>query len=120
LRTIEPGMARSTNTFCFAIRSQPTSGVRKAWNSSRAPSGNASQLGIGARIASMKASPRTLSSLLLFFAEPGALIQAPVVEWARSALPNLETVDLGAGIHYVQEDHPEIIGREVARFVADL
>jgi haloalkane dehalogenase len=57
---------------------------------------------------------------LLFFAEPGALIQAPVVQWARSALPNLETVDLGAGIHYVQEDHPEIIGREVARFVADL
>ena len=57
---------------------------------------------------------------LLFHADPGALIQAPTVEWARSALPNLETVDLGKGIHYVQEDNPDTIGREVARWVAAL
>jgi len=57
---------------------------------------------------------------LLFHADPGALIQAPMVEWARSALPNLETVDLGKGIHYVQEDNPDTIGREVARWVAAL
>ena len=56
-------MACSTNTFCLQMRSQPTSSVRKAWNISRAPSGNASQLGTGARIASMNASPRTLPSL---------------------------------------------------------
>ena len=43
-----------------------------------------------------------------------------MVAWARSALPNLETVDLGAGIHYVQEDHPDTIGREVARWAANL
>jgi len=57
---------------------------------------------------------------LLLHAEPGALIPAPMVAWARSALPNLETVDLGAGIHYVQEDHPDTIGREVARWAANL
>ena len=57
---------------------------------------------------------------LLFHADPGALIPAPMVEWARSSLPNLETVDLGKGIHYVQEDHPETIGREVARFTSAL
>ena len=57
---------------------------------------------------------------LLFAATPGALIPAPVVEWARSALPNLEVVDLGEGIHYVQEDHPEEIGRGIARWLAEL
>jgi haloalkane dehalogenase len=57
---------------------------------------------------------------LLFYAEPGALVSAPMVEWVRSALPNLETVDLGRGIHYVQEDHPETIGRGVARWAAGL
>ena len=57
---------------------------------------------------------------LLFAATPGALITAPVVEWARSALPNLEVVDLGEGIHYVQEDHPEEIGRGIARWLAEL
>jgi len=57
---------------------------------------------------------------LLFHAEPGALVQAPAVSWARSAFPNLETVDLGPGIHYVQEDNPDTIGREVARWIGGL
>ena len=57
---------------------------------------------------------------LLFYAEPGALVPPPMVEWARSALSNLQTVDLGNGIHYLQEDHPDAIGREVARWVAAL
>jgi haloalkane dehalogenase len=57
---------------------------------------------------------------LLFYAEPGALVPPPMVEWARSALSNLQTVDLGQGIHYLQEDHAEAIGREVARWVAAL
>lgn len=55
---------------------------------------------------------------LLFHATPGALTPAPVVEWARGALPNLQTVDLGEGIHYVQEDHPDEIGRELARWLS--
>jgi haloalkane dehalogenase len=58
--------------------------------------------------------------MLLFAATPGALIPAPMVEWARSALPNLEVVDLGEGIHYVQEDYPEEIGRGIARWLAEL
>ena len=57
---------------------------------------------------------------LLCFAGPGALTQAPVVEWARSALPNLETVDLGEGLHFLQEDHPRAIGEAVARWIAGL
>jgi haloalkane dehalogenase len=57
---------------------------------------------------------------LLFAATPGALIPAPMVEWARSALPNLEVVELGEGIHYLQEDHPEEIGRGIACWLAEL
>jgi haloalkane dehalogenase len=55
---------------------------------------------------------------LLFHADPGALVPPPAVEWARAALPNLETVDLGAGVHFLQEDHPHAIGRELARWLA--
>jgi len=57
---------------------------------------------------------------LLFVATPGALIPAPTVEWARSALPNLEVVELGEGIHYLQEDHSDEIGRGIARWLAEL
>src|SRR3954447_21461800 len=57
---------------------------------------------------------------LLFVATPGALIPAPMADWARSALPNLEVLDLGEGIHFLQEDHPEEIGRGIARWLAEL
>jgi len=54
---------------------------------------------------------------LLLYAEPGVLVPAPVVEWARAKLQHLTTVGLGAGIHYVQEDHPQTIGREIVRWM---
>jgi haloalkane dehalogenase len=57
---------------------------------------------------------------LLFTVEPGALMQAPVVAWCRAHLPNLEVVALGAGLHFVQEDHPHAIGREIARWIATI
>jgi haloalkane dehalogenase len=51
---------------------------------------------------------------LLFAAEPGAVMAAPVVAWCRANLPRLEVVELGKGIHYLQEDHPQAIGRALA------
>ena len=53
---------------------------------------------------------------LLFHATPGAIITAPVVEWCQQHLKNLETVDLGQGIHYLQEDHPDQIGTVLAEW----
>jgi haloalkane dehalogenase len=47
---------------------------------------------------------------LLFTCEPGILVPTHVVEWAKKTFRNLETVALGKGLHYVQEDHPEAIG----------
>ncbi len=56
---------------------------------------------------------------LLFHAAPGAILPPERVEWCRANLANLETVDLGRGIHFLQEDHPERIGVELARWIAD-
>ena len=57
---------------------------------------------------------------LLFHGTPGALMPAPIVEWAEASLSNLHTVDLGPGIHFLQEDHPHAIGREIARWLGTL
>jgi haloalkane dehalogenase len=54
---------------------------------------------------------------ILFYANPGGLTNASVVEWSKANLKNLETVDLGRGIHYLQEDHPKAIGKALANWI---
>ena len=51
---------------------------------------------------------------LLLHAEPGAITRAPLVEWCKENLSELEVVHVGAGIHYLQEDNPDGIGKAVA------
>lgn len=57
---------------------------------------------------------------LLLTAEPGGLISPERAAWAKSHLPNLEVVGIGPGIHYLQEDSPHTIGREIAAWQAGL
>ena len=57
---------------------------------------------------------------LLFYATPGALMPAPIVEMTTAHLKNLKTVDVGQGIHFLQEDHPHFIGSELARWYSML
>ena len=57
---------------------------------------------------------------LLFFAHPGGLIPAPMVAWCEKKLKNLKTVDIGPGIHYLQEDNPHLIGSELAQWYKSL
>lgn len=57
---------------------------------------------------------------LLIFAHPGALTPEPMVEWAKASLPNLQTVDIGAGIHNLQEDHPAEIAQAIASWIDQL
>lgn len=57
---------------------------------------------------------------ILFHATPGGIIDAEGVAWCEEHLPNLETVDIGAGIHYLQEDNPHKIGKELARWYREL
>jgi haloalkane dehalogenase len=47
---------------------------------------------------------------LYFYATPGAINPAPVVDWVINNVPKLETRYLGLANHYVQEDHPALIG----------
>jgi haloalkane dehalogenase len=54
---------------------------------------------------------------LLLTADPGVLVLAPLVAWCRERLPNLEVVELGPGRHYLQEDHPDAIGRSIGDWI---
>jgi len=53
---------------------------------------------------------------LLLHARPGGIISPAAVLRLEAKLPNLQTVDLGEGIHFLQEDHPHEIGEAIARW----
>jgi haloalkane dehalogenase len=57
---------------------------------------------------------------LLFAAEPGALVPPALAEEFAHNLKDCRLVKLGDGIHFLQEDHPETIGRSVAAFIAEV
>jgi haloalkane dehalogenase len=57
---------------------------------------------------------------LLFSADPGALVSPALAEEFAHKLNDCRLVRLGDGIHFLQEDHPEAIGREVAAFIAEV
>ena len=57
---------------------------------------------------------------LLLFAKPGSLIDEKAVEWCKQHLINLKVVDIGEGIHFMQEDNPHLIGSELATWYKDL
>lgn len=62
----------------------------------------------------------TDTPMLEFHATPGLTGQADVVAWTRENIETLTVVDLGKGIHFLQEDHPEAIGTGIAEWVAAL
>lgn len=55
---------------------------------------------------------------LLFYAHPGGTVNDEVVAWSRANMANLHTVDVGDGTHYIQEDHPHLIGKEIAAWLS--
>jgi haloalkane dehalogenase len=57
---------------------------------------------------------------LLFAADPGALVSPALAEEFASQLKDCRLVELGEGVHFLQEDHPETIGRSVAAFIAEI
>ena len=57
---------------------------------------------------------------LLLTAHPGAITRKPAVEWCRQNMKNLKTVELGRGLHFIQEDHPDKIGTEIAAWLSGL
>ena len=57
---------------------------------------------------------------LLFYAQPGGLIPSKTVEWCQQNFKNIKTIDIGPGIHYLQEDNPQLIGSELAEWYKNL
>lgn len=60
-----------------------------------------------------KVAGAKIPTLLLTF-EPGAIIGPVEIAWCMDTFPNLTVEHLGAGIHFVQEDQPEAIGKTIA------
>jgi haloalkane dehalogenase len=52
---------------------------------------------------------------LLIYGEPGGIITKSVVDWCVKNLSNLTTANIGAGIHYLQ-DNLHAIGPEIAKW----
>lgn len=59
-------------------------------------------------------------SKLLFYATPGALLPQLVVDWCQQNLKNLRLVNIGQGLHYLQEDNPHLMGSEIAKWYKTL
>jgi len=57
---------------------------------------------------------------LLFAGNPGALISPAFAESFARGLKNCRLVQLASGIHYLQEDHPDIIGATVKEWLIEL
>jgi len=55
--------------------------------------------------------------MILFHADPGGLIREKDVAWCRKHIRNLTTVDIGPGLHFVQEDNPNKIGSELGKWI---
>ena len=57
---------------------------------------------------------------LLIYAEPGVLITKSVADWCKKNLHKLKTTNIGAGIHFLQEDNPHAIGLEIAKWYENI
>jgi haloalkane dehalogenase len=57
---------------------------------------------------------------ILFSANPGALVDSQYVDWYKQNLKNLKVVDIGKGLHFIQEDTPHLIGEELAKWYQSL
>ncbi|MGO9433333.1 MAG: hypothetical protein ACLP00_03450 [Terracidiphilus sp.] len=57
---------------------------------------------------------------LLFVGDPGALISPAFAESFAKRLNNCRLVQLWSGLHYLQEDHPDVIGAHVKEWLVEL
>jgi len=57
---------------------------------------------------------------LCLYAQPGAIITENDVEYIKNSFPNTKMVDVGEGIHYLQEDNPHVIGKKIANWFQEI
>lgn len=56
---------------------------------------------------------------LLFVGDPGALVSPAFADSFAKKLNNFKVIQLGPGLHYLQEDHAEAIGTATAEWIKD-
>lgn len=56
---------------------------------------------------------------LCLHVEPGIAIKKEDAEWIKENLKNIKMVNLGEGLHYIQEDYPDEIGSEISKWYAE-
>lgn len=56
---------------------------------------------------------------ILFAGDPGALVSPAFAETFARQIKNCRVVQLGAGAHYLQEDHPEAIAKGVCELITE-
>jgi haloalkane dehalogenase len=57
---------------------------------------------------------------LLFSGDPGALVSPDFAQDFADKLKHCRLIPLGSGAHYLQEDHAEAIGREIAAWIEEI
>jgi len=57
---------------------------------------------------------------LLFVGDPGALVSPAYAERFVAELHDCRLIPLGSGRHYLQEDHPDAIGRTIAHWIGEI
>lgn len=57
---------------------------------------------------------------LLFVGEPGAIVSPAFAVQFAASLRHCTVIQLGPGRHYLQEDHPDAIGRSIAGWIAGI
>lgn len=55
---------------------------------------------------------------LLIHGDPGLLISPDSAVWYRDRLPRTEAVNVGGGLHYIQEDQPQAIGAAIGAWMS--
>jgi haloalkane dehalogenase len=57
---------------------------------------------------------------LLFAGNPGAIVSPAFAESFAKGLKNCRLVQLSSGLHYLQEDHPDVIGANFKEWLIEL
>jgi len=63
---------------------------------------------------------QTKLPMLLLYGAPGAVLPPSVVPWYEKKIKNLETSYVGQGLHFLQEDQPDAIGRALNDWIRRL
>jgi haloalkane dehalogenase len=70
--------------------------------------------------AAHKALAESTYPKLLFAGDPGALISPAFAEQFAKGLKSCNLVKLRSGLHYLQEDHPDVIGANVKEWLLEI